>query len=158
MSESNIPTIQYRRGTLDDIPLIARMNAQLNIEQESRNTMGLPELEARLLEWLSTDRSVVLLLRDDEVIGYLLYKPTREEYYPYGPCIYVRQFFIERRMRRRGIGKIAFELIVKEYFEPGIAIILEVLESNPEAKAFWENLGFSIFYTTLRRETSPDAT
>ncbi|MGJ3241059.1 MAG: GNAT family N-acetyltransferase, partial [Anaerolineae bacterium] len=76
----------------------------------------------------------------------------KDEYYPYKDSIYIRQFFIQPRYRRRGIGQVAFERIVEAYFEDDEALSLDVLESNPEAKAFWSKLGFKVYHTTMRRE------
>lgn len=144
--------IDLRRATLDDVTLLAEMNQQLIIDEGSKNTMSLAELAERIRGWLNTDREAVVVERAGEMIGYLLYREHQEEYYPYQTSVYVRQFFIQPSYRRRGIGQTVFEQIATEFFPQNYAIMLDVLESNPEGKAFWLKLGFSTYHTTLRRD------
>lgn len=147
--------IQFRKATLEDVPLLAQMNQQLIIDESSRNNMTPEQLETRLRGWLANDRRAVLIVdadADDAIMGYLLYRVLDDEYYPYRQSIYVRQYFIKPTYRRRGIGQIAFEAIAREYFPAGSALMLDVLESNPEAKQFWLKMGFEIYRTTMRRE------
>src|SRR5690606_13231461 len=120
------------------------MNQQLIIDEGSRNTMSLKELEQRIEQWLEDGREAVIVERLEDVIGYLLFFREIDERYPYAETIYVRQFFIHPSYRRRGIGQLAFEQIVDGFFSKGIAITLDVLESNPEGKAFWQKMGFEV--------------
>ena len=143
--------IVLRAGTLEDVPILAEMNQQLIIDENSANDMSLSQLERRMVGWLSSNRRAVIVERGGEVIGYLLYRHNTDEYYPYKNSIYVRQFFILPSFRRRGIGQIAFEQIVKEFFPEGFAIMLDVLETNPEGKSFWAKLGFEVYHVTMRR-------
>lgn len=146
--------IEFRRATRADVPVLAEMNQQLIIDESSRNPMNKKQLTERLEQWLDDGRTAVLLLREGEIIGYMLYYRTQDEYHPYQDSVYIRQYFIKRNFRRRGIGQIAFEAIVREYFPPNTVITLDVLESNPEAKAFWYKQGFDIYSTTMRRDTN----
>lgn len=143
--------IKLRPATLEDIPLLAEMNEQLIMDEGREAHLTLTQLEERMQGWLNTDRDAVLVEYKVEVIGYLLYRLMQEDHYPYQSIIYVRQFFIHRKYRRRGIGKIAFEKIANHYFPQGFDILLDVLEGNPEGKAFWLKLGFDVYHTTLRR-------
>lgn len=145
---------ELRTATIDDVAMLAEMNQQLIIDEGSLNAMSLDELTARMHTWLSADREAVLVIRNDDVIGYLLYRLLEDEYFPYRSSLYVRQYFIKPSYRRRGIGQIAFERITQDYFPSGYAVMLDVLENNPESKAFWHKLGFEVYNTTLRREPS----
>lgn len=145
---------ELRSASLADVLLLAQMNQQLILDEGSKNAMELPQLEARMREWISTDRQAVLVVHQDNVIGYLLYRLMRDEYFPYQNSIYVRQYFITPRYRRRGIGQIAFERITQEHFPQDYAVMLDVLETNPEGKAFWLKLGFEVYNTTLRRDVT----
>ena len=147
-----MPDFDLRHASLDDVALLAEMNQQLIIDEGGRNTMTLPELKKRMHEWLTTDYKAVVVERDKGVIGYLLYRKFKEQYFPYNNSVYIRQFFIQPSYRRRGIGQTVFETIADEYFPKDYSVMLDVLESNPEGKAFWVKLGFSIYHTTLRRE------
>ncbi|MEO0596612.1 MAG: GNAT family N-acetyltransferase, partial [Chloroflexota bacterium] len=93
----------------------------------------------------------IVVQRGTEVIGYMIFLRRNDEYYPYRDSIYIRQFFIQPSYRRRGIGQVVFDRIVNGYFPNDVALTLDVLESNNEAKAFWEKLGFSDYHTTMRR-------
>ncbi|MDQ7025148.1 MAG: GNAT family N-acetyltransferase [Anaerolineae bacterium] len=145
--------IDLRRATLNDVAALAEMNRQLILDEGSKNNMTLAELAERMRAWLTANREAVVVERAGEMIGYLLYREHQESYYPSQASIYVRQFFIQPSYRRRGIGQSVFEQIVAEFFPKGSAIMLDVLESNSEGKAFWLKLGFSIYHTTLRRES-----
>jgi len=143
--------IILRSASLEDVRILAEMNQQLIIDENSANDMSLTQLERRMTGWLSTNRQAVIVERGGELIGYLLYRHNMDEYYPYKNSIYVRQYFILPSYRRRGIGQSVFEMIVTEYFPEGFAIMLDVLESNPEGKAFWAKLGFEVYHITMRR-------
>lgn len=145
-----------RLAKRDDARLLAEMNQQLIEDEGSRNNMSLDELTTRMERWLDDGRQAVIVYREDEVVGYMLYYQHAEEYFPYSDSIYVRQFFIARRYRRRGIGQEAFERIAAEFFPDDRSIMLDVLENNPEAKAFWLKLGFDVYNVTLRRATPTD--
>lgn len=141
-----------RVASLDDSAILTEMNQQLIIDESDRNKMSPDELENRMIEWLKGGREAVIVERKGDVIGYMLYWRVADKYYPYQASIYIRQFFIQPSYRRRGIGQVVFEQIVSEFFEPGVALTLDVLESNPEAKAFWGKQGFQEAHTTMRRE------
>jgi ribosomal protein S18 acetylase RimI-like enzyme len=146
-------SVDFRPATLEDVPLLAEMNQQLIIDEGSRNSMNGDELQGRMRRWLEGDYRAVLIFKEADMVGYLLYRVSVDEYFPYQASIYVRQFFIKRTYRRRGIGQVAFESLAKSYFPPDSAITLDVLETNSEAKQFWLKLGFDVYCTTLRRES-----
>ncbi len=144
--------IRLRPATLGDVAILAEMNQQLIIDEGNFNTMSLEELEQRMVKWLSSGREGVIVERNDDVIGYMLFWRVEDEFYPYKDSIYIRQFFIQPSFRRRGIGQIAFDRIIEEFIDDGVALTLDVLESNPEGKAFWAKLGFVEYHTTMRRD------
>jgi predicted acetyltransferase len=148
--------LNFREANHDDLALLAEMNQQLILDEGSHNSMALEQLFERMRGWLQADRHAVIIEHGDNVIGYMLYYQISDEYFPYQDSIYVRQFFIQASYRRRGIGKIAFDRIASEYFPPNKAIMLDVLESNPEAKQFWLKLGFEMYNVTLRRQPVND--
>lgn len=143
---------RLRVATLVDIAILIEMNQQLIIDEGGRNEMSPDELKDRMTEWLKSGREAVIVERKADVIGYMLYGRAADEYFPYKDSIYIRQFFIQPSYRRRGIGQVVFERIVSEFFELGVALTLDVLESNPEGKAFWGKQGFVEYHTTMRRE------
>jgi ribosomal protein S18 acetylase RimI-like enzyme len=148
--------INLRLATPDDVAILAEMNKQLIIDERSRNQMTHEELENRFRTWFDDGRTAILVTRGAEIIGYLLYYAYDEEYFPYKTSVYIRQFFIQPSYRRRGIGQNVFERIAEEFFPEDYSLMLDVREANPDAKAFWLKLGFTVHYTTLRRDCCPE--
>lgn len=141
--------LDCRQATLEDVPLLAAMNQQLIQDEGSRNPMGLVELERRMRAWLSTDWKAVVVEKDAEPVGYLLFQTRPEEYPPSKTTVYVRQFFIERKHRGCGMGRMAFTTIVERFFPKSSPIILDVLDGNSRARRFWVSLGFQPHCTTM---------
>lgn len=55
---------------------------------------------------------------------------------------FLRQFFVERKLRRQGIGRAAFTVLRQSVWAPSARITLEVLVHNVAATAFWRAIGF----------------
>lgn len=79
----------------------------------------------------------------DAVVGYLLW---REE----DDGIFLRQFFVVRRWRRRGLGRAMVEQATREYWA-GRTVCLEVLAANRGGREFWTKLGFGEQHTRMSR-------
>jgi predicted acetyltransferase len=126
------------------------MNARLLEDENHRLRIGIPELVDRMRSWLLTDYEAVLFEEDEVVLGYVLYQQQSDS-------IFVRQFFIERTERRRGLGRRAFELLAREVWPADERITVDVLAHNAGAKAFWNALGFVDYATTLERLARPSA-
>ena len=150
-------SIKLRLASVADADLLAQMNQQLIIDEDSRNPMSLTELKNRMVAWLQSDWSVVLAMKDDTAVGYMLFQKRRDEYFPEKVAVYVRQFFVSRQYRRRGIGRSTFEKIVAHFFPPSATITLDILESNQQGRSFWEGIGFQPYSTTMVRQ-QPQAT
>ena len=63
--------------------------------------------------------------------------------------IYLRQFYIDRPMRRQGIGTAAYELLAKERFG-NREVAVDVLATNPDGQKFWAHLGFTPYFTSMK--------
>jgi GNAT superfamily N-acetyltransferase len=63
--------------------------------------------------------------------------------------VYLRQFFIERDARGRGLGTEALALLTKTRFPPGAQITVDVLASNPQGERFWAKAGFTAYARTM---------
>ena len=147
--------IAIRRATMDDVPWLARMNYQLVLDDKSRNPMSVPEMETRMARWLAGDWAAALILHRGQRVGYCLYREERDEYLPDQVEVYLRQFFVCQGHRRRGIGRMGFERIVAECLPSGATLVLDVVETNPTGRAFWQAIGFAPYCTRMRHE--PDA-
>lgn len=146
--------LQCRAATADDVPMLARMNQQLIKDEVSRNPMSPAELENRMRNWLEADWQAVVIEQDGEAVGYLLFQFRGDEYRPADSTVYVRQFFINRAHRNRGIGRRAFQLLTETCFPNVTSVVLDVLETNPRARRFWESLGFHPYCTAMKLENN----
>ena len=147
--------IELRRATPGDVRALAGMNRQLIEDEGSHNPMSLRDLEARMMGWITEGWDILLILREGETAGYCLYREIPDEYFPDRIEIYIRQFFVKREHRGLGIGRSAFEKIMRERLPAGVRVSVDALETNPRGQRFWEKLGFEPAYTNLQR-TVPD--
>lgn len=144
-------TIEIRRATVDDVPLLAAMNRRLIEDENSSNPMSLDQLADRMRGWLDQGWSMVIITEVGTVVGYALFRERHDEYFPEKRDIYVRQFFIERDHRGQGLGRTAFERISNEFFHDRARIVIEVLEANSTGRRFWESVGFLPHCTIMHR-------
>ena len=150
-------SLNLRKATSKDIPALAEMNRQLIQDERSRNPLNVEQLELRMQAWLDGSWSAIMIYKNEELIGYLLYQQREDDYHPNQPMIFVRQFFVQRAYRRRGIGRQAFEQITEQYFPSDAKVMLDVLATNSEALRFWEDLGFTRYATSLQRNAPKNA-
>jgi GNAT superfamily N-acetyltransferase len=149
-------SISIRAASLGDLPLIAQMNAQLIEDEGSRNPMKLAQLEARARGWLDKDTwRIEIAERDARVIAYSVYQHRADEYEPARPVVYIRQFFVQRSERGRGIGRQFFALLAKR-FPAQCRVVLEALASNPRAEQFWRRVGFESYAKVMVRAEPED--
>jgi GNAT superfamily N-acetyltransferase len=124
------------------------MNAELIQDEGHSNPMSAAQLEDRMRSWLSTEYNAVLFDYDGAVVAYALYRDNE------GRGVYLRQFFVAREWRRRGVGRAAFSLLVNEVV-PGARVSLDVLVGNARGIQFWRAVGFTDY--ALAMERRPDA-
>lgn len=135
-----------RIATLADCPLLAEMNHQLIRDEGHRNTMTVSELRQRMHDWLATGKyNAVIFERDSVPLAYALYSADKE----FG--IYLRQFFVSRQHRRKGLGRMAMELLFREMLPDGSRVSVEVLYSNLSGRQFWSAVGFQNYSLKLER-------
>ncbi len=131
--------MNYRFATLDDIPLLAKMNRQLVEDEQHRNRFKSEEWFAeRMRGFLAGEYHAVLFELDEQVVGYALYRNHPE----HGDTIYLRQIFVNRAHRRQGIGKAALRLLKEEILPPDKRLTVEVLVGNQAARDFYRAAGF----------------
>jgi len=132
----------YRFATEHDAPLLAKLNHQLIQDEGHRNPMNVPELTERMGMWLTSGYKAVIF-EENSVVAYALYRNVSDG-------IYLRQFFVPRKLRRKGYGAEAMRLLLKEIFSKGIRITLDVLAHNEGAHEFWKSLGFSDYFVRMK--------
>ena len=136
--------MDYRKAGEGDLPLLAELNQQLIRDEDFPNPMSVTELEYRMRDWLTRAYTAVLFLNDGSVVGYALYRND-------DTGIFLRQFFICRAERRKGLGRAALDLLFGRIWPEGAAVSLEALCANKAAIAFWRAVGFEDYALTLRR-------
>jgi len=134
---------------LDDVKILAAMNRELIQDEGSENPMNLEQLEERMKGFLLTEYKAVLISTNEDITGYCLYKI--ENIKDDGSFdIYVRQYYVKRDFRRKGIGINAFRILTENAFKDACSIKLDVLETNNRGKAFWAKVGFEPYCQNLR--------
>ena len=135
----------WRRAVGVDVPLMARMNAELIRDEGHSNPMGLVELEERMRRWLEGEYTGIVFERAAEPVAYALFRDNE------GRGVLLRHFFVARGWRRQGIGRQAFALLRGDILAPGTRVVVEVLAGNERALGFWRAVGFSDYAVTLER-------
>jgi ribosomal protein S18 acetylase RimI-like enzyme len=131
--------VKYHFATLDDIPLLAKMNRQLVEDEQHRNRFK-PEVwfAERMRGFLTGEYRAVLFELADQIVGYALYRNHLE----HTDTIYLRQIFVDRAHRRQGIGKEALRLLKEEILPSDKRLTVEVLVGNQAARDFYHAAGF----------------
>ncbi|PQP85943.1 GNAT family N-acetyltransferase [Paenibacillus sp. AR247] len=144
--------LTIRSAEEKEIDLIVSMNKKLIEDEGSTNPMNRDELKERMLNWLRTGWNIDLLCIQDRIIGYALYQFGTNPFDEKIKEVYVRQYFISRNERNHGYGMAGVRLLKEQRFKDIQTIIIDVLETNPTGKRFWEKAGFKPYYTNMRLE------
>jgi hypothetical protein len=142
-------TLAIRAANDDDLSCLAQMNKHLIEDEGSRNPMSVEQLRQRMQEWLDADWKVDLFVENDAVVGYAVYQFRQDEYLLDKTIVYLRQMFIERTKRSRGLGNRAFELLTQTRIPTDCSIVIDVLATNPKGAKFWSQVGFQPYCTTM---------
>jgi len=134
--------LHHRLATQADVQMLAEMNHQLIQDEGHRNPMSLIQLIGRMSSWLDHEYTAVIFERDGNSVAYALYRTD-------GASIYLRQFFVQRQWRRRGIGKRALHILLNEVWPQDWRITVDVLSTNASGYAFWKSVGFQDYAITL---------
>lgn len=85
--------------------------------------------------------------KNNQTVAYALFWEETKE-------IYLRQFFVVRDQRRRGLGRGAFETLRSKIWPKSKRLVVEVLVKNQAATAFWRAVGYQDY--SLKLEMLPD--
>ena len=126
---------------MDDVPELALMNKRLIDDEKSDNPMNIEELGERMRGFLGGEYSAYFFDAEGERIGYALVKNTATP-------LYLRQFFIAERHRRKHYGRQAFRLLMDRL---GVDTIdVDVLPWNEAGRSFWKSCGFEEICVSMR--------
>ena len=138
----------------EDSATLAEMNKRLIEDEGHRNPMAINELSVRMESWLRSDWEAVFILDENVTIGYALYQRRTDPFYPTDQVVYLRQFFISRSHRQRGLGTVSFNAIKNEYWSKAKRIEVEVLVRNKAGINFWHSLGFIDYALGLKLDAA----
>ena len=93
-------------------------------------------------DWLASEYSAVIFEKVREVVAYALYREQPRE-------IYLRQLFVARKRRRKGIGKEAVKILRSKIWPTNKRLTVEVLVKNEAAVAFWRKAGYKDYCLAL---------
>lgn len=143
-------TLTLRPALPADLDLLSGMNKRLIEDEGSLNPMDLAALKERLAVWLETgEYAVDLFSSGTRVVGYAVHQirsalPHSEQRY-----FYLRQLYIERGERGKGLGTQALRSLINTRTPRGCPVQLEVLAGNSGVQRFYERVGFAPYATTL---------
>jgi GNAT superfamily N-acetyltransferase len=148
-SPPNSDGLVLRAVTADDLAQLASWNRQLIEDEGHDNPMNFDELSARMRGWLATEYQAVVFDEAATPVAYALFRQTPE-------WIHLRQFFVARDRRRRGIGARAVALLRNTSFPPGKVVLVEAMAWNHAALSFWRAVGFTDRYIGLESRAASD--
>jgi predicted acetyltransferase len=138
--------LDFRLATSRDVPLLATLNRQLQIDEAHPRRMELSDLGPRMSRWLEDEGYKAILFESaDSVAGYALYRRDDDHFY-------LKQFFVSQPFRRRGVGRQAIEWLTENVWCDAPAVYLDVLSTNVPGIAFWRAVGFGDYCITMERK------
>jgi len=141
-----VTPLRWRLATLDDAPLLARLNKELTEDEGHRNRcQSLDWFAARMEGFLQGEYTAVIFEQESEAVAYALFCPTPDR----ERTVYLRQLYVARGCRRQGLGREALRLLRAEVWPRGTRVTAEVLPHNATARAFYAALGFDEAYLGL---------
>ena len=134
--------MEYHFATDGDLDLLAEWNLQLIRDEGHRNRMSVADLQARMQEWLAGEYKAVVFSADGKPVAYADYRENEHE-------VYLRQLFVARDVRRRGIGRTAVGILREKVWPRTKRLVVEVLTANRAAVSFWRAVGYSDYSLAL---------
>lgn len=141
--------MEIHRATIEEAPLLARLNRRLIIDEGHRNPMSDAQLLSRMKEFLAGEYTAHLFYHGNEPIGYALHRQDTH-------AIYIRQFFIDANHRRSGYGRAALDELIQRVWS-GQRLRIEVLVENEVGISFWKAMAFHPYCLTMEREPPGDS-
>ncbi|MCJ7608683.1 GNAT family N-acetyltransferase [Candidatus Bathyarchaeota archaeon] len=126
------------------------MNRELIEDEGHRNRFKpISWLEQRMRGFLTGEYKAVVFKIDERPVAYALYLDE-------GDHIYLRQFFVCRDQRRRGISRESFETLKKRIWPRDKPVTVGVLIENRVEYAFWKAVGFKDYSMELEMPPPDD--
>jgi ribosomal protein S18 acetylase RimI-like enzyme len=141
MKEKKIMKIEFRKAEKKDLNILGQMNKRLIEDEGHSNPMNIAELTERMDKFLNGEYTAYLILTDNAPSGYCLFRDDTD-------YIYIRQLFVERDKRRRGLGNACIKWLKNNLWQ-NRKIRTEVLCHNEEGVKFWRDIGFCDYCITM---------
>jgi len=131
-----------RIAEMADVPELVRMNILLREDERMDNVLSADEIRIRMEMFLASADFRVYVFSDAETVpGYCVLELNRKP-------LYVRQLFVKRECRGKGIGSACLKEIMS--LQGADEIDIDVMEWNENAIAFYERFGFRKRYVGMR--------
>ncbi len=124
------------RAELTDAETLAGLNQHLIEDEGHPNPMNRDQLAQRMKEWLKTDYICYMVKDNGCIVAYCLYRDD-------GGYYYMRQLYVDRSHRRRGIATQLLDWLYENVWTDK-KVRLDVLAQNRDAVAFYKTYGFRI--------------
>lgn len=137
--------IRLARAGIDDQGILVEMYQRLMEDEGHKGEVPpISRLKTKMKEWLQSKEfeAALFLDVDDVPVGYALWEWFTDAFNPRERNVFLRQFYVERDHRRRGIGSRAFHALKKQYWTNANHIELEMYIWNKVGAAFWRHMGF----------------
>lgn len=151
----------FRKASAEDLPAIVRLLADdpLGAKRE-RYATPLPEGYLRAFKAIDADpnNELVVACLGEEVVGVLQLTFIPYLTYQGGWRALIEAVRVISKVRSKGIGKAMFEWAIARSRERGCHLVqLTTDKSRPEAKRFYESLGFSASHEGMKLFLVPAA-
>ncbi len=124
------------RAELTDVEILAELNKRLIKDEHHPNSMSIIQLIQRMKTWLEEEYVCYLAKENGSIIAYCMYKDEGKYYY-------MRQLFVDREHRRKGIATRFLNWLYENIWTDK-KVRLDVLAHNEDAVAFYKKYGFKI--------------
>ena len=130
------------RADASDAVELAELNRQLIEDEQHPTPMTRAELAERMITWMEEGYTCYVARSGGATAGYCLFRDDGTHYY-------LRQLFVARGQRRRGIATALMDWMYANVWS-GKPVRLDVFVHNEEAVAFYRGYGFRV--AVLRME------
>ena len=156
---ANDGPVTFRRATRADLEAIVRMLADdpLGAKRETYSR-PLPDSYSRAFEAIDSDpnQELAVAALGEDVVGVLQITFIPSITYRGGWRALIEGVRVDGRMRGRGVGRSFFEWAIARARERGCHVVqLTTDKSRPEAKSFYEGLGFVASHEGMKLHLGP---
>ena len=124
------------RAEITDVNILAKLNKCLIEDERHPNSMNINDLTQRIEAWLESEYIGYVVKKHGRIVAYCLYRNEGKYYY-------MRQLYVARSHRRKGIATKLLDWLYKNVWTDK-KVRLDVLAHNKDAVAFYKEYGFRI--------------